>query len=257
MKSIRVIINADDCGRSETVDAAIEECIKANAITSTTLMANGCDIDGAKKLYNQYKEIISFGCHITLDEGTPLVKSQILLDKGFLEEKDGVVCFTKKLWQKNLILGETKQAFIKEASAQIECLLDNRFEVSHFDSHHHVHTAKSLIWLMPTLCNKFGINKYRRIRNCMPKNLDFYVRQAWHISQRILLKRGKTTEYFGSYSDILKQKNLSFIENGATLEIMCHPGHEGANYQNEVNKLKGTPEKIPGFHVDLINYYQL
>ena len=257
MKSINVIINADDCGRSETVNAAIEECVKANIITSTTIMANGSDVEGAKKLYDQYNGTISFGCHITLDEGKPLVKSQILLDKGYLKEDDGGIIFTKKLWKKPLILGEVKEAFLEEVSAQIECLLDCGFEISHFDSHHHVHTAKSLIWLMPTLCNKLGINKYRRMLNCMPKSLGFYARQAWNASQRIQMKKGKTTDYFSSYTNLLRQKNLSFIENNATLEIMCHPGHEGANYQKEVKGLMDTQEIVPGFHVSLINYHQL
>lgn len=48
---MKIIINADDCGYSEKVNAAIEDCILKNAITSTTIMANMDDFEGALRLY--------------------------------------------------------------------------------------------------------------------------------------------------------------------------------------------------------------
>lgn len=257
MREINVIINADDCGYSNIVNAAIEKCISAKVLTSTTVMANGNDIVGAKILFDRYHDTISFGCHIVLDDGFPLVKSQILLDKGFLKEENGIVRFTKKLWHEPIILGETKDALLNEASEQIECVLDNGFEVSHFDSHHHVHTSKGLIWLMPALCKKFGIYKYRRIRNFIPKSLEFYGRQAWYFAQRLQINKCKTTDFFASYSDVLKQTDFSFIKGGMTLEIMCHPGHEGDNYQSEMKNLLTVTDIVPGIKVNLINYNQL
>ena len=44
MNDIRIIINADDCGKNETVNKAIEKCIMAGKLSSTTVMATGEDI---------------------------------------------------------------------------------------------------------------------------------------------------------------------------------------------------------------------
>ena len=84
----QIIINADDCGRSKVVNSAIEECIQAGCITSTTVMANMDDLEGAVGLYNTYKNSISFGCHLNLTQCQPLLKSQILQDIGFTSISD-------------------------------------------------------------------------------------------------------------------------------------------------------------------------
>ena len=86
-----VIINADDCGINKEVDAEIERFIQLGKITSTTVMANMDDLEGAKNLYDLYKDNISFGVHVNLTNGEPLTKSQALLDYGYYKEEDGKV----------------------------------------------------------------------------------------------------------------------------------------------------------------------
>ena len=56
----KIIINADDLGMSGTVNREIESCIQKGLITSTTIMANMPDFDGARKLYDTYNEAVSF-----------------------------------------------------------------------------------------------------------------------------------------------------------------------------------------------------
>ena len=96
----KIIINADDLGMSGTVNREIESCIQKGLITSTTIMANMPDFDGARKLYDTYNEAVSFGWHINLTEGEPLTKSQALLDFGyFVETKDGVRMNGMAFWK--------------------------------------------------------------------------------------------------------------------------------------------------------------
>ena len=54
---MKLIINADDCGKSKEVNAAIAKFIEAGKITSTTVMANMDDLEGAARLFRQYKGI--------------------------------------------------------------------------------------------------------------------------------------------------------------------------------------------------------
>ncbi len=86
---MKLIVNADDCGYSKAVNEAICRFIEAGKITSTTVMANMDDFDGAVRLFNQYREKISFGIHLNLTEGHPLLYSQELLDKGYYKEIGG------------------------------------------------------------------------------------------------------------------------------------------------------------------------
>lgn len=257
MKSLKVIINADDCGKDKVVNACIEKCIKAGRLTSTTVMTNQSDFLGAKKLYRDYNKLISFGCHITLDEGMVMNKSQILMDYHYIKEINGVWVFTKELWKRIMIPTFIRNELIKECSMQIEYLLDNGFRISHIDSHHHVHTAKSMIWLMPILCKKYGISNYRGIRNLFSPSINYYARQTWRLIQQIQMQKCKTTDRFASYTDIMKAHDLSFLKEGDTIEIMCHPGSKIPEFQVEIEHLLTSDTIIRGFNLDYINYNQL
>ena len=43
---MKLIINADDCGKNKEVNAAISHFIETGKITSTTVMANMDDLEG-------------------------------------------------------------------------------------------------------------------------------------------------------------------------------------------------------------------
>ena len=110
----RIIINADDCGMSLQVNEHIEQAILAGKISSTTVMANMEDFDGAVRLYKTYGSEISFGWHINLTEGSPLMYSQLLLDKGYYIEQGGRIVFNGKAFWKKHLTNEMKMAIRKE-----------------------------------------------------------------------------------------------------------------------------------------------
>lgn len=58
---MKLIINADDCGKNKEVNAAISHFIETGKITSTTVMANMDDLEGASRLFDEYQDSISFG----------------------------------------------------------------------------------------------------------------------------------------------------------------------------------------------------
>ena len=150
-----------------------------------------------------------------------------------------------------------KNALLKECCTQIEFLLDNGFHISHFDSHHHVHTLKGLLWLIPTLGKKYGIERYRRIRNNIPVSFGLLYRQAWNICEKIQNPFSRTTDVFCSCSSIFKNEDLQIIKRAKTIELMCHPGHPNEKFKSEIHQLL-CREKIL-YHADyeLINYNQL
>lgn len=253
----KIIINADDCGLNTIVNNKIGECIQQGRVTSTTIMAVGKDILGAKHLYEDYKNSVSFGCHLTLDDGRPLLYDQCLADNGYIESKDGEWIFTRKIWSQSLIHGEIKKAIIKECCTQIELLLDNGIQISHLDSHHHVHTLIGLLWLIPVLGKKYGIIRYRRIRNNMSFSLGLFARQLWNVCERVQYPVSKTTDVFCSCSHIFMNEKVDIVNRADSIELMCHPGHSNEKYQEEIRQLLIRERILLDNDYELINYNQL
>lgn len=123
----------------------------------------------------------------------------------------------------------------KELCAQIEWVLDSGIRISHFDSHHHIHTSLMLIRLMPILAERYGINKMRRMRNFVPgaSKVNIAMRNFWKTLIKIQNPSIVLTDYFGGYLEWHDSGMPRFTEN-ATMELMCHPG---AGNVEEDNKL--------------------
>lgn len=250
----RIIINADDCGISKHVDAEIERFIKLGKITSTTVMANMDDLDGAKRLYDLYKDTISFGVHVNLTEGEPLTHSQALLDFGyFKEEDDGIVLnglpFINKRIPKRL-----HQDIVNECVAQINKVRDMGISISHIDSHHLMLTSQSMISMTPEILKRTGSKKMRRARNYIEKkSLSFYIRQAWFRYMKMQVKGLKSTDWFEMFTNYYYLSQRGFNMEG-TVELMTHPG---GNYPKEDELMLKTDYNDLFKNYQLINYNTL
>lgn len=247
----RIIINADDCGKSATVNSHIEKAIEAHKISSTTVMANMDDFEGALRLYKIYHDEISFGWHLNLTEGTPLLKSQLLLDYGYYKEENGMVIFNGLSFWKNQLPKNVKMEIIKELKAQYDKLVENGIIVSHMDSHQHIHTSPGLVGIVPVLCKELGLDRIRNIRNYVPLSINYMLRKAWGHYIRFKVKDCKMTQYFCSFQEYYNNPSLWNFNN---IELMCHPGHGGDKYKSEEQLLLDS-SLFKG--IELINYNQL
>lgn len=254
----RIIVNADDCGRSEMVDAAIEECIQSGCITSTTVMANMDDFEGAVGLYNTYKDHISFGCHLNLTQGQPLLNSQILQDIGFTTVSDkGIVELNGMHLRNSKITKSAKVAIYEELDAQIQKVLDSGIAISHIDSHHHIHNGISILPIVVKVAKKYNINKIRILRNYLPFSYSLWARKAWRVYLDCLYYGVKTTKWFSSPNEFYRlTKSMQVIKKNTTIELMCHPGGNSDSERKEIDLLKSI-DFNKDFGDILINYNQL
>ena len=242
-----LIINADDCGKSLEVNAAIKDAILHGKISSTTIMANMDDFSGAVELYKDYNSIISFGWHINLTEGHPLTYSQLLLDSGFYKEDEGKIVFNgKAFWYKFLnksMVIEIK----KELKAQYEKLCDNGIEVTHADSHHHIYTAPCLYFMMPSILNELHISRCRNIRNYDVSLLSYAARRTWALPFKMSgIKMPNTFTSFAAYHKAPR------LRQGKIIELECHPGHPNEIYKKEMEMIYSTD--IKEWNAQLISY---
>lgn len=254
----RIIINADDCGRSKVVDDAIEECIQAGCVTSTTVMANMDDFEGAVGLYNTYKDSVSFGCHLNLTQGQPLLNSQILQDIGFTAVSDnGVIELNGMRLRNSRIPKEAKVAIYEELDAQIQKVLDSGVIISHIDSHHHIHNGLSILPIVVKVAKKYNISKIRILRNYLPSSCSLWARKAWRAYLGCLYSGVKTTEWFSSPNEFYRlTKSKQVIKKNTTIELMCHPGGASGSERKEIELMKSI-DFDKDYGDILINYNQL
>lgn len=222
---MQLIINADDCGRTAEVDSAIEQCIIAGRITSTTIMANMDDFENAIKLYRKYKEQISFGCHLNVTEGEPILYNQELLDFGYYTSSDNHLLFNGNEYRNKLLPSRIRKGIYEELCAQIEKLLDSGVEITHLDSHHHIHTSPSLLTTFPQIVSKYGIQRVRRVRNFVPRTINRLPRNLWpYLWQRNLHSPLIFTDYFADVFDFVNRETYGINTQNKVIELMCHPG---------------------------------
>lgn len=252
---MRIIINADDCGISKSVNDKIEMCIKNGTLSSTTIMANMPALDGTKRLYDTYHEDISFGIHLNLTQGSPIKKSQILLDNGIYKEEAGTIVFNSEIASINKLFNkEISQALFNELDAQIQCVADYNISFSHIDSHHHIHTRPYMLNIIPKLQEKYKFNKIRRMRNYMPLSFGRIARDQWWYMLKFKTKGMKTTDYFTSFIEFIEHYKNGFIKQDSTVELMVHPG--GFEEESEAPMLQKYNLKEL-FNAEIINYNQL
>lgn len=252
---MRVIINADDCGKDPVVNKHIEDAIIKNKISSTTIMANMDDFEGAIQLYNIYHDRVSFGAHLNFTEGQPLIYSQVLLDLGFYIEENGKILMNGSQYRNKILNKEARHAIYLELKAQLTKIRDASVTISHIDSHHFIHHSLIMLPILPKLCKEFEVKKTRRVINNMPASFSRMMRNAWPKIISLQRKRMVYTDWFDSFGDFmaLYNKGIIYVKGTDSVELMCHPG--GIYEEEEKTLLSTDIEKV--FNSKLINYYQL
>jgi predicted glycoside hydrolase/deacetylase ChbG (UPF0249 family) len=128
---MKLIINADDFGKSKSINEAIFNLISIGTISSTTVMVNMPFAHEATTLVENHN--ISIGWHVNITEGQPIcdqaeVPSLVDNEGNFFSHK----ILLAKIKNKAIKYDELK----KELFAQYSCLkglIGDR--LSHFDSH--------------------------------------------------------------------------------------------------------------------------
>ena len=250
----RIIVNADDFGINEVATTEIERMCELGAISSTTVMANGACLSEVKRFALLHPEV-SFGVHLCLSEFGSITRSKGLYKAGLTDEKGDFV--HKAIFRlKNLEDGEVRKAIKDELNAQIDIVSGLGFPVSHADSHHHVHTIYPLREVFAVVLKDRGIKKLRIEGDFRTLRMKAHVR-LW-MKQRNLNKYYKnfftTTDAFYAYSEYLKYGVR--MDNEEIVELMCHPGHPGKIYREEI-KLVEARAAIGDKAIKMISYNEL
>ena len=248
----KIIFNADDFGYSRGINYAIIDSHKFGVLTSTTLMTNMPGFDHAVEL-SKSNPRLGVGVHLTLTCGNPVLKTH-----KTLVGEDGSF--------RNLEFFENPNSFYDldevkmEWDAQIKKAFDAGVDVSHLDSHHHVHSFKKHREIAIELSRKYRLPL--RAIGKLPDDIPQVRRFETNFDGVAFDNEYRLRMYLGNLiEDVIKYE---------VVEVMCHPGyldagilHGSSLLENRVivadflMNSKFSKELLMSDSIELVNYHYL
>ncbi|HBF7900093.1 chitin disaccharide deacetylase [Clostridioides difficile] len=195
----KIIINADDFGYCEAVNYGIISAHNNGIVRSTSMMANMPGVEHGVGLLKENKTL-NCGVHMTLSCGRPL-----LSNLKAIVDKDGF--FIRRITDEIIEKMDCDEIY-RELCAQIDRVKGLGIDISHLDSHHHIHTLVSLKPVIEKIVTKYNLP----IRGGFEYNLE-YSKVVPLIDS--FYKENVSEEYF--------IKNIDEIMKYDVVDIMSHP----------------------------------
>lgn len=232
-----LIVNADDFGKSQEVNKAIEECFNKGFINRTTIMTNMPFAEEAYEIAEKNGFTDKVGIHLNLTEGMPLTDN-IKLNSNFCDENGMFNAAFYHSTKKRLHMdGQSVNDITEELRAQLTKYAQLGFSLNHIDSHHHVHTNYPVFKALKRLSEEFSFSSIRLSRNLYKggSRLNRIYKCLFNKSVKKICRH--TTDYFGSFKDAVDyfatEFDEEFVDDASKkcvkfysendLEIMVHP----------------------------------
>lgn len=244
-----LIINADDFGYSKAVNLGIMESHINGVLTSTTLMANMPGVDHAVSLLKDMPNLC-VGAHLTLTCGKPILGEKV---STLIKENE---YFFKLEDVENKVVQMDISEIYEEWKTQIRYLLNKGVNLSHIDSHHHVHTFKEHEEIIKVLSEEFNL-PVRNCNNVLENKIRFLDLCNYNPIRNMEEKyENVRIECFKAIEEIIK-KNIQY-EN---TEAMCHPAFLDSylleNSSFNIARIREVDILCDQLMRDLINKYEI
>lgn len=225
-----MIINADDLGMSEEVNEAIFGLLAERRISSATVMANAPAMRHALAGLTRFPDC-SFGVHLNLTQFTPITGgagARLLVDeRGELSRAIETASPTPA----------RLRAAYDEICAQIRLVASLGQRVTHFDSHHHVHTRPFLFPVLKAAQRRYAIRKVRIAKNLYSPEQAYS--RALEARKRVYnwaLRHVYPTQTTDVFTELLTFHQLRHQRDVTwrSIELMTHPGADYAAQEMSV-----------------------
>jgi predicted glycoside hydrolase/deacetylase ChbG (UPF0249 family) len=230
---LRVILHADDFGASEDTVRATIEGFESGTLTSASIMAAMPATGLATEFARAHPEH-DFGVHLTfVGEGHERALSPPDEIPALLSA-DGRFRSTRELRLRALAGRLPVEQIELEVVRQVEAVREARVEVTHVDSHRHMHKLPSFRRALERALPPLGIERVRAVQDVYldgpRRSATYWLGPRW---QRGLAAAFSTTDHFymattGAGGDWAVPL-LAATEQlgGSTLEVGVHPGYDG------------------------------
>ena len=157
---VRLVVNADDFGMTMEISRGIVKAHRAGIVTSTSLLGNCTDLDGARALLAE-APALGVGVHLALIGGRPISDAgtlPTLTDGGGTFLSRTTDFFTR--WMR----GRLDAAEIdREIDAQIDRVRAAGIAIDHLDTHHHLGFLPVVGRAMEAAARRHGIAGIRTL----------------------------------------------------------------------------------------------
>jgi predicted glycoside hydrolase/deacetylase ChbG (UPF0249 family) len=223
---VRLIVNADDFGYTRGVTSGILRAHRDGIVTSTTLMTNAPDSEGAARAARAARSL-AVGLHLVLTYGRPLTPPERIPS---LVTGEGTFPRVSDLLRTGRPKTEEALVEYRAQYARAKALLGK--EPTHLDTHHWVHDIPALEDAVLGLARETGAavrthdgRQRARFRDAGIRTPDRFVREFQHLG----------AIHVEALLDILER----IAEDEGTVELMCHPAEvddallESSSYARE------------------------
>ncbi len=208
---MKLILNADDFGLSESVNNGIVECFKSGVVTSTTIMMNQAGVAHAVQLYQQGL-IPEVGLHFTVTAGKPLSPpcnvASLIDENGYFLDRQTLM--TKEVSEEEVYL---------ELNTQYQAAINAGLTINHIDSHHFAGVYPPLKKAFIRFANDINL-PVRRVDNIVSGQESLFVATPDAFDARFF----DTGVSFEQLKSILLEYKTKLPNE--IIELMCHPSSE-------------------------------
>lgn len=232
----RLIVNADDFGRHELINRAVERAFNTGCLRSATLMAGGIAFNDAAQLAKRLTGL-GVGIHFTLANGNPVLPPNEIPS---LVTEEGIFYADYIQFLKRYLSGKVALAEVKsELAAQLNKISRAGLSLTHVDSHQHLHHVPGITEVVLDLATSAGIRSMRvanaRLFDGELDSLGKFVgRLGLSSLAKVAARKARkrhiaAPEHFAGIvagESVTETFMLKLIENlrGGTTEVMLHPG---------------------------------
>lgn len=251
-----LIVNADDFGLSEGISKGIISAFEKGIVTSTSLVANG---KYSKEGISLLKDVrLDVGVHLSFVGGERPLTGTI---DGLVDDSGLFLKGFKDVIPRIVTNRYSRKALRDELFEQVGLLRDAGVDISHIDSHQHLHILPGIGEIIVEIARNYNIRWVR-----LPRvGYLSVVGSSMNILSKILSHKLKNnrlsyTDHFEGFelSGSMNEKALTGIINNlkeGVTELIVHPGYDSSGdydweygWEEELNALGS--ENIKGLIKD-------
>lgn len=164
----RLIVNADDFGRSHSINDAVVRAHRDGILTTASLMVNGAAAAEAVELARQNPRL-GVGLHLALVCGTSALKAGEI--PGLVDADGNFSIDPVRTGIRYFFLGKLRPQLEGEIAAQFERFRATGLPLDHVNGHLHFHLHPVVFGILMRHARDWGIARFRLTRDLFWMNL--------------------------------------------------------------------------------------
>ncbi len=158
----RLVVNADDFGRSSSINQAVIRAHQDGILTTASLMMNEAALDEAVALARENPKL-GVGLHLTLSHGRSALPSEKI--PGLVNERGEFSNAPTATGFRYFIKRGLREQLRAEIHAQFEKFRATGLTLDHVNGHLHFHLHPTIFRIVMDAAERFGIKRMRLTRD--------------------------------------------------------------------------------------------